>query len=55
MVAIGIPDIMDWYCELGEHYDEGENPHVMLKTHLNKKHTIERIDLPYKLRGNSIN
>jgi len=55
MVAIGTPDIMDWYCELGEHYDKGENPHVMLKTHLNKKHTIERIDLPYKLRGNSIN
>lgn len=51
MMAIGNPEALNWYCAEGLHYEDGENPHVMVKKHILKKYQLGRIDLPYTLRG----
>jgi hypothetical protein len=51
-LAIGSPDALDWYCAEGLHYEDGVNPHVMIKKHILKKYKLNRFRLPYTLRGN---
>jgi len=53
MIAIGSPEALDWYCAEGLHYENGENPHVMVKKHILKKYKVSRFKLPYTLRGST--